>query len=408
MHFSTINPMMNNIIFLSFAFIFSLFAPFYMGVAALFLFIFTQKSEWMYIFFISFILLFCNMNLNKEIWAFGDFLGVGNDLGWYSTQWFSFTEYPHGYMSIFDSDFVTFINDGFLVQPKITEPVYHSFSYFFSRLTDGNYIFYTYFITTFIYLPACIVIYKILESEKIDAILIALVLIFFIFFSMKFTNMFNMIRHYCSGSFLIITLYFIYFDRVKWALFFGVIAILTHNASVVVCAIYALVYLVERSPIKSDYKKLLGVVLGASCLSIAYLAVYFLTFTNYEELDDRGSGLLFKFLDLIIVTLSILAYSSTKKSKLDKLWFYYIAVIILISFMHLTSFLQLRYYAYFDYFRWIGIIYIFNALMRVTKYHFLLLIVALCGFLFFLWLRISISDFDFDGMFHNYFLLKYV
>ena len=97
-----------------FAILFSIQAPFYIGVFSLFLYVITKKSEWMYIFFISFILLFCNMNLNKEIWAFGDFLGVGNDLGWYSTQWFSFAEYPHGYMSIFDSDYVTFINDGFL------------------------------------------------------------------------------------------------------------------------------------------------------------------------------------------------------------------------------------------------------------------------------------------------------
>ena len=83
------------------------------------------------------------MNLHKEVWAFGDFLGVGNDLGWYSTQWFSFNNYEYGFSSIFNEDYLIFINDGFLVQPKITEPVYHSFSYFFSKLTDGNFTFYT-------------------------------------------------------------------------------------------------------------------------------------------------------------------------------------------------------------------------------------------------------------------------
>ncbi|WP_352260436.1 hypothetical protein, partial [Psychrobacter sp. TB55-MNA-CIBAN-0194] len=77
----------------------------------------------------------------------------GNDLGWYSTQWFAFNNYQYGFLSIFDEDYAIFINDGFLVQPKISEPIYHGYSYFFSKLTNGNYIFYTYTITLFIYLP---------------------------------------------------------------------------------------------------------------------------------------------------------------------------------------------------------------------------------------------------------------
>lgn len=390
-----------------FSLAFSIFAPFYIGIFSLFLYLFSKKSEWIYVFFISFIFLFANMNLHKEIWAFGDYLGVGNDLGWYSTQWFAFNNHPYGYMSIFDSNYVSFINDGFLVQPKLSEPIYHSFSYFLSRLTDGNYVFYTYFITFFIYLPACIVIHKILDSTDADTVLIALVLVFFIFFSMKLTNMFNVIRHYCSGSFLIITLYFIYFDRVKLAIFFGMMASLTHNAAVVVCAIYALTYIVLNNPfIKKDFYKLLGVIVGATCISIAYLAVYYMTFTNYEELQDTGSGLLFKFIDLIIFGLSIVAYRLTKKSAIDKLWFYYVAVIILVLFMHLTSFLQLRYYAYLDYFRWIGLIYIFNFILKSTKFNLLFFIIVLCVCVLFLWLRVYISVFDFDGMLHDYFLFK--
>jgi hypothetical protein len=400
----TINKQLFILVFVS---VFSIIAPFYIGIFSLALYIVTKRDEWIYVFFISFILLFSNMNLYKEVWAFGDYLGIGNDLGWYSTQWFSFADHPYGFMSIFDEDYLIFINDGFLVRPKISEPIYHAYSYFFSRLKDGNYIFFVYSLTFFIYLPACIVIYKILESNKLNPILIALVLIFFIFFSMKFTNMFNMIRHYCSGSFLIITLYFIYFDRIKWAFLFGILASLTHNAAVVVCAVYAIVYFVDQAPIKSDLKKIRLVIIGTSLLSIAYLFVYYLTYTNYEELNDRGSGLIFKLLDLFIIGLSVIAYINTQKSSINKLWLYYLGVITLITFMHFTSFLQLRYYAYFDYFRWIGVLYIFNFLLKVTKFNLVFLIIMLGGFVSFLWLRISISDFDFDGMFHDYFLLRY-
>jgi hypothetical protein len=346
----TINKQLFILVFVS---VFSIIAPFYIGIFSLALYIVTKRDEWIYVFFII------------------------------------------------------FINDGFLVRPKISEPIYHAYSYFFSRLTDGNYIFFVYSLTFFIYLPACIVIYKILESNKLNPILIALVLIFFIFFSMKFTNMFNMIRHYCSGSFLIITLYFIYFDRIKWAFLFGILASLTHNAAVVVCAVYAIVYFVDQAPIKSDLKKIRLVIIGTSLLSIAYLFVYYLTYTNYEELNDRGSGLIFKLLDLFIIGLSVIAYINTQKSSINKLWLYYLGVITLITFMHFTSFLQLRYYAYFDYFRWIGVLYIFNFLLKVTKFNLVFLIIMLGGFVSFLWLRISISDFDFDGMFHDYFLLRY-
>ncbi|GEN41975.1 hypothetical protein PNI02_14410 [Pseudoalteromonas nigrifaciens] len=347
------------------------------------------------------------MNLHKEAWAFGDFLGIGNDLGWYSTQWFAFNNYQYGFLSIFDEDYAIFINDGFLVQPKISEPIYHGYSYFFSKLTNGNYIFYTYTITLFIYLPACIVIYKILDSAKFSEVLIALALMFFIFYSMKFTNMFNMIRHYCSGSFLIITLFFLYFDKIRFAIFFGVIASLTHNAAVVVCAIYFVVYYVTASDERSNRYKILYVVMGSAAISILYLLVYYATFTNYEELDDRGSGILFKLLDVAIVLLSIFAYMVRRKSTFDKMWFYYIGIIVLICFMHTTNFLQLRYYAYFDYFRWIGLVYIFSLILRVVRLKLLFFSLSLIAFILFLWYRIYISDFDFNGMFHHYFFIKF-
>ncbi|WP_350637157.1 hypothetical protein, partial [Pseudoalteromonas sp. GW168-MNA-CIBAN-0100] len=78
--------------------------------------------------------------------------------------------------------------------------------------------------------------------------------------------------------------------------FFGVIASLTHTAAVVVCAIYFVVYYVTASDERSNRYKILYVVMGSAAISILYLLVYYATFTNYEELDDRGSGILFKLL----------------------------------------------------------------------------------------------------------------
>ncbi|MDC5705014.1 EpsG family protein [Vibrio europaeus] len=387
--------------------LFALPAPFYIGLLVLILYLRYENRDWLYLFFISFVLLFSNMNLFKEIWAFGDFLGIGNDLGWYSTQWFSFNDHPYGYMSIFDDDYLIFINDGFLVKPKISEPIYHSYSYFFSRITDGNYIFYVYSLTFFIYLPACVVIFKILDANELDKVLIVLVMTFFLFFSMTFTNMFNMIRHYCSGSFLIITLFYLYFDRVKMACVFGVLACLTHNAAVVICAVYFITYVVSLRTDLSVRLKALAVIVGVSLLSIAYLVVYFYTFTNYEVLDDRGSGLAFKMLDILIFCLSFITFLKTEPSKFDKLWLFYVGVIVLILFMHLTNFLQLRYFAYFDYFRWIGVVYLFNAIISFRKTKLLFSSIMVVFFLFFLWLRIYISDFDFDGLFHDYFIVRY-
>lgn len=393
-------------LFIFFAFFVAIILPFYIGFLSIFAYVISKKKEWIHVFYISFLLLFCNMNLHKEVWAFGDFLGVGNDLGWYSTQWFSFNNYEYGFLSIFNEDYLIFINDGFLVQPKITEPVYHSFSYFFSKLTNGNFTFYTYFLTFFIYLPACIVIHRVLSISRASEVLIALTLVFFIFYSMKFTNMFNMIRHYCSGSFLILTLFFLYNKQLRWAFIFGVVACLTHNAAVIVCAIYFVVFNIERLPLRNEKIKIIYIFLASSVVSLLYMSVYFATFTNYEELDDRGSGLLFKFLDVIIIILSFFCYKYRSKSYLDNLWPYYIGMIVLISFMHLTSFLQLRYYAYFDYFRWIGVVYIFSFILRYTKLKLLLFSVSFLFFVSFLWVRIYISDFDFDGLFHNYFIIK--
>ena len=147
--------------------------------------------------------------------------------------------------------------------------------------------------------------------------------------------------------------------------------------------------------------------MGSAAISILYLLVYYATFTNYEELDDRGSGILFKLLDVAIVLLSIFAYMVRRKSTFDKMWFYYIGIIVLICFMHTTNFLQLRYYAYFDYFRWIGLVYIFSLILRVVRLKLLFFSLSLIAFILFLWYRIYISDFDFNGMFHHYFFIKF-
>ncbi|WP_082034931.1 EpsG family protein [Vibrio sinaloensis] len=402
-----IDNRVNKVIFITFFSLFAIPAPFYTATFAILLYCFSKKSEWIYLFIIGVVLMFSNMNLYKEIWAFGDYLGVGNDLGWYSTQWFSFADHPYGFLSIFDDDYLIFINDGFLVKPKISEPIYHSYSYFFSRITDGNYIFFVYTLTFFIYIPAGFVIYKVLKLNQIEPLLVAMVLLFFLFFSMKFTNMFNMIRHYCSGSFLIITLYFLYVDKVKLAFLFSLLACLTHNAAVVVIAMYFLVFIIDKNSSFTQSRKVMLTIFFVSLLSSAYLLVYNLTFTNYEELNDRGSGYAFKILDLVIIILSVVAYSVTSKSSLDKLWLYYIGVVVLIIFMHLTNFLQLRYYAYFDYFRWIGVVYLFNLVFSLFKFKALIVVVSFFSFLSFLWFRVYISDFDFDGLLHNYFILRY-
>jgi hypothetical protein len=134
--------------------------------------------------------------------------------------------------------------------------------------------------------------------------------------------------------------------------------------------------------------------------------VYYATFTNYEELDDRGSGIVFKLADVTIVLVAIFAYKYRHNTVFDKLWFYYLAIIVLTAFMHLTNFLQLRYYAYFDYFRWIGLVYIFSFLLRFIKLKLLFFTTSFVLFTLFLWFRIYISDFDFNGLFHNYFFIK--
>lgn len=394
-----------SLLFCLFALLASLFIPFFFGVTSIFNYILTKRRGWLYFFFISFVFLFSNMNLNKEIWAYGDFLGVGNDLGWYSSQWFAFSNYQFGFMTIFDNDYSSFFNDGLLVRPKVSEPVYHAFAYSFSRLTGGNYIFYTYAVTSFIYLPSCFVIYKIMESSDADEFLIAMVMVFFVSFSMTFTNTFNLIRHYCSGSLLMLSLYFFYFDVVKRGLMFGTLAVLTHNAAFAVLVVYVLAYSIDQYTVFSNRYKLLLVVLTVSVISIVYLCVYNSLSSHYEYLNDKGAGILIKIIDLVILFFSVVAYSLTKETRLDKLWLYYFGVVVLICFMHFTNFLQVRYFSYFDYFRWIGILYFFNKLIHVFRYSSIILFFVLFFSLSFLWLRIYISDFDFNGMLHDYFFL---
>lgn len=364
----------------------SFWAPFLGGVSMLLISTVRPYRFFIVLGLVLVVIHFITMNLNKTI---------ENDLFWYSQQ----------YIDNYTAPISDIFNDArFGVLARISEPVYHVFSYILSNVTAADFNVFVVVVTSIIYFFPLKVIFDFSKWIGLrDRELVTLV-IFMIFFGIIFTQSLHLIRQYLACVSLLAGMMSLVKGRPHWAWFMFLISCMTHNSMIVVVVLFiGCSYLYK---LKLDSAKLIiaSAMFGGG-LSVIYIFLFFLSGGASRLLIDDGSvGVLVKAVDLLILALSLVLFSK-QPNKLKPFLPLYILYVSYCSFLvvsHYSVFLSLRYYFLLDFIRWIGFFIIIRSMPFKKEGHAALNIgLVFLGSVYF-WMRVASSPFDYKYTISEY------
>ncbi len=369
-------------------FILSASMPMIFGFLFLFVFVFTKKHLWFSIAITLIVYSFALMNFNKEI--------VG-DLLWYSDQYLN--HYGNSFKDIFDG----YISG---VKAKETEPLYHIVSYLLSNLFNANYFVFVLGVTFLVYIPAVISIVYIARYFRLNELEKVFLVVFFIFFSLVFTQSIHLIRQYIACSLFLLFLCNLLDRKYYYCIFFSLLSILTHNSMLVVVIIVAAVYfLLAYLENSGRGVKVLVVATVTTVFSFAYIGVFYLIGSGHAlSINDGSVSAVVKLTDILLFMIS--AFFVTKveigQREINRLWFLYLAFCVFILCMHFSLFLSLRYYFYMDFFRWIPIAVILYSVGIKREMYLLMLPVIISLGILHVDYRVAVSPFYYGGSIFSY------
>jgi len=327
------------------------------------------------------------INLNKVI---------VNDLIWYSEHYFlNLTDY---YYEVFGG-----YRAG--VQARWTEPVYHSLSYLVSNLTDGNYTIFVFIVTMGIYGGGVYSVNSFLGLSSLSNRKVAIVLIFFLFFGVVFTQSLHLIRQYLACMFVLVSLVGLVRGSVNHFFIFTALAFLTHNATFIVSILFYCIYFLGGRGwgIKANLLYCLG---ASFVLAAAYIVSFsILGSASRLMIDDGSVGSIVKITDISLFILSLFIFMNNKKIGLTDRYIYlmYFSFCVFLFFLHYSGFLGLRYYFYLDFLRWVPVYLIFLCIPFDFKFDISVAIGLVCLGSFYTAARLESSPFDYGGTFFDYF-----
>jgi hypothetical protein len=364
----------------------SAFMPLSLGIMILVFSPNTQSTKVVIIGAALVVFSFILMNLNK---------GIVNDLVWYSQHYL-----------INNNTSVSSVFDGyrFGVEARWTEPLYHLFSYYLSNISNGNYTIFVITVTTIIYGGSLYALFNFIKNSQLTQSNGALLIIFFLFFGVIFTQSLHLIRQYIACTLLLISLVFLSKEQFKLASFFTVLAFLTHNSTIVVSILFFNVFFIYKF-IETKQGKLSISLFLSTLLALFYIfAFVFIGDENRLLIDDGSVSPLVKLIDLLLFIVSVFFFYKLKRiEKIGEIAFYiYFSFCIFLFVLHYSHFLSLRYYFFLDFFRWIAV-YVLLRYFSFDKGSLAIVSVLLVilGAIY-LNLRISSSPFDYGYSFLEY------
>ncbi|WP_158583889.1 EpsG family protein [Salinibius halmophilus] len=376
---------------------------------ALLIFLFLLPVGWLFPVVLSFFLFVVSM-INKDVkYSFLAtsflvvFFSVVNlskvvegDLAWYLEDYADFLYF--GYFDYFSYDY----------RAKLTEPLYHFFSYILSVLTGGSESYFVATVTFIIYYLSALFVAKILlnvlaVSYSDDVVL---VLVFFIFFGILFSQALNLIRQYIACVLLLLSFLFFFEGRNKRMFLFFILAFLTHNSVFVFLPLFLLgVVLVSR---KLRDEGLLFSIFAAFFLGGVVAVIYIVSFFIFGQasrlyIDDGSVSWVVKSFDLILLlgmsfALRNKAGTESGSRKLVLVYAYFSFVGFLVV-SHYSEFLSLRYYFYMDFLRWIPFYFLLSAVSLNSLGKFLALFVLFFSSIFYMNFRMEMSPFEYGFSF---------
>jgi hypothetical protein len=277
------------------------------------------------------------------------------------------------------------------VQAKYTEPIFHLFSYFSSKIFNADREIFVALIALLIYglfLISTLLISNKLKLKKVS-VFSALVLVLGV--GVTFTISTHLVRQLMAAGFLFlsISLFFCNFKRVSFL--FSVFAILTHNSIAIMVLMWlSAIYFVYR---KFDYKVVYFIIF---CFIVNYSSPSFVDFLEGSSdavlSGDDGVISVFSYLmDVFLFFLvSLLFWLNKKNKKLSEFEVRYVEFVVVFAFIFLfflnsisiSSFLLLRYSFFMDLIRSIMLISLICMLAKISFFRMkfmsvLFLVVAL-------------------------------
>jgi hypothetical protein len=329
---------------------------------------------------------FIVMNLNKTI---------ENDLFWYSQQ----------YIDNFNAPINEVFNDvRFGVIARVSEPVYHLFSYVISNVTGADFDVFVVLVTAVIYFFPLKAIYDFSNRADLKDYEMVSLLIFMLFFGIIFTQSLHLIRQYFACVFLLVGMMGLVRGDGRWAFVMFTVSCLTHTSMVIVVIIfYGCLYL-NKSRLESDKVIVAAAILGGG-ISASYIALFLITGNGSRLLIEDGSvGMIVKMVDILILVISWVLFSR-HRNKLERflpLYAMYVSYCIFLIVAHYSIFLSLRYYFVLDFIRWIGFFIIIRSIsFEKEKYAMMNVSLLILGFIYF-WMRVLSSPFDYKYTVYEY------
>jgi hypothetical protein len=378
---------LNLYLFYIFIFLFSFVTPFLSFICCTFLVVYTNDYKFLKTIPISLTLFFIVINFNR------DFFHIGNDLAWYYSYFKNFADYQLGFTSAFEDDLAN-------ISLKPTEPFYHLLVYISSKLTNGYYPFYIFWVHCFIYLIPTFVIIQICKIERVSVLICFSLVLFQMLVFYDFGNAYNLIRQQVASSFIVLSFYFMYIKKPKLCFLFAVVSVLTHNSTVLIVAIIFLFCLYNLNYI--SYKL---VFLFTSILSFIYVLAYFSLSGNYEELEDQSRGAIVKLIDFSLFTWSaivVFLYDSKHRNIYRFLLLFFVALL----FSHASLFLPLRFLTFYDSFKWLVYFILLNFISsKLSAYRysdfFIFIVSFALSFLYFN-LKLTYTSYSYYGKFMDF------
>ncbi|MGI2172551.1 EpsG family protein [Shewanella ulleungensis] len=323
-----------------------------------------------------------------------DFFHFGNDLVWYYSYFKNFLDYQPGFLNSFEHD------DLANVSIKSSEPLYHFLVYLTSNLSNAYYPFYLFWVHCVIYLVPTFVIINICKIERVSIFICFSLVLFQMLVFYDFGNAYNLIRQQVACSFMVLSFYFMYVRNFKSCILFSLLSVLTHNSTVIIVILIINFCLYNLRYI--SYKSL---VFLAIILSFSYVLAYFSINDNYETLNDKSRGVFVKLIDfsLFLSAFIVVYFIDSKYREIYRFLFIFFIALLL---SHISSFLPLRFFTFYDSFKWlvyfILLNFFYSKLSLIKNVDFFMLFISFFLTFFYFNLKIVYTDYTYDGTFVDF------
>jgi hypothetical protein len=276
------------------------------------------------------------------------------------------------------------------VYAKETEFLYHAMIFTLAKLGGGDRFLFDFFITIMVYVPAMVGVGRILRRQGVAEERILIVMIAGILLCINPTIVTQLIRQNIAASIVLLGFSYFWCGRYLIALLLFSCAVLIHNSSMFLALMLCGGVVIYNMGGGWRY----GYLLSAAVLG--YILPQFL-FSEGYNIYDKYDGSISYFVygyDFLLIALScVFMYFFRSDYRWNALVFAVIGFYIFSNMNYSSPLLQLRFYLYYDFARFLLIAYLLTMMVWVDR-RVLFVLCLFSGFMF-VELRYFVSDFDF-------------